>query len=84
MTKVSLDGRILRIELRLQEPTVSGSGKSMVIASTRGQINTGIEYKGSDILVVANAYIRRDDISGAESAVRRKGHKEAKSEQESS
>lgn len=84
MTKVSLNGKILTIELRLQEPAVSASGKSMVIATTRGQINTGIEYKGADILVVANAYIRRDDSSAPEPAVRRKGQKEAKSGQQSS
>jgi hypothetical protein len=60
-TEVRLKGKILTIELPLQKPTISASGKSMVVASTRGQINTGIEYNGGDILVVANAYIRRDD-----------------------
>jgi hypothetical protein len=84
MTKVRLNGKILTIELRLQEPALSASGKSMVVASTRGQINTGIEYKGSDILVVANAYIRRDDSSAPELTVRRKGQKDAKSTPEAS
>ena len=84
MAKVRLNGKILTIELQLQEPTISASGKSMVIATTRGQINTGIEYKGADILIVANAYIRRDDSSTPEPAVRRKGQKEPKSGQESS
>ena len=65
MAKVRLNGKILTIELQLQEPTISASGKSMVIATTRGQINTGIEYEGSDILLVANAYISRPKGAGA-------------------
>ena len=82
MTKVSLDGRTLKIELRLQ-PTVSKTGKSMVIASTRGQINTGIEYRGSDILVVANAYILRAGSSAEESGGGRKLQNDTRSDKES-
>jgi hypothetical protein len=66
-TKVRLNGKILTIELRLQAPTVSTSGKSLVVATTRGQINTGIEYEGEEIVLVANAFINKPNGPAKES-----------------
>jgi hypothetical protein len=56
--RAKLKGKLLKIELPLQKPKVSGSGKNKVVATTRGQMNTGIRHKGGDIVLVANAYIR--------------------------
>jgi hypothetical protein len=76
-TKVRRDGNTLTIQLSLQEPRVSASGKTLVVATTRGQVNTGIEYEGSDILLVANAYISRPKGAAARESVHPKGRKEA-------
>ncbi len=55
--RARIDGDILRIKLPLQEPKISATGKSKVIATTRGAKNTGIEFGGSDVYIVANAFI---------------------------
>jgi hypothetical protein len=59
--KAKLKNEYLIIELPRQEPKVSGSGKSMVIGSTKGPKNTGIQYKGQDLYVVANAFVRNSE-----------------------
>jgi hypothetical protein len=48
---------VLRLEIPIQEPRPSGSGKTLVVASTHGLVNTGIEHRGSEIIVNANAFI---------------------------
>jgi hypothetical protein len=55
--KSKLKDNVLCFQLPLQEPKVSASGKTVVVATTRGQVNTGIDYKGSDIILIANAYV---------------------------
>lgn len=55
--RAKLKNDYLRLELPLQEPKVSGSKKNRVIATTKGRVNTGIEYEGQEIMVVANAFI---------------------------
>jgi hypothetical protein len=61
--KAKLKGKVLVIELPLQEPRVSTSGKSILVATTRRPLNTGIDYKGSDLFVVANAYMTNPKYS---------------------
>lgn len=50
-------GNVLRIELPLEEPTSSNSGKTMLVASTHGGKTTEVFYKGSRIVVNASAFI---------------------------
>ena len=50
----------LKIELPLERPAPSKSGKSHVIASSHGVVMTGVEYKGKPIAVVVNAFVYRD------------------------
>jgi len=47
----------LKIELPLEKPKPSKSGKTMVVASTHGVKTTEVRYKGRNIVVVANAFI---------------------------
>jgi hypothetical protein len=79
--KAKLKNDLLIIELPRQDPKVSGSGKSIVIGSTRGPKNTGVRYKGQDLCVVANAFVRNSEhTSGRTHAPRNKksGSKAAK------
>ena len=48
---------VLRLEMPIQKPRPSGSGKTLVVATTHGLVNTGISYHGSEIIVNANAFI---------------------------
>ncbi len=40
-------------------PRTSKSGKSMVIASTGGNINTAVEYDGKTVVIGVNAYVKK-------------------------
>lgn len=48
----------LTIVLPLQPPTPSASGKTLVVASTRGNIPTTAIVNGKPITIGVNAYIR--------------------------
>jgi hypothetical protein len=50
----------LKIELPLEPPTPSKSGKSVVIASSHGVVTTDVQYKGKPVAVVVNAFVYRD------------------------
>lgn len=39
---------------------VSKSGKSLVVATTSGNKNTGIDYKGQDLIIGINAYVKNE------------------------
>jgi len=55
--KVKQDGNILKIELPLEKPIRSKSGKTTLVASTHGVITTPVRYKGRNIALVANAFV---------------------------
>jgi hypothetical protein len=55
--RVKLKGDVLRIELPLEKPHSSKSGKTMLVASTYGVKTTEVRYEGRKIVVVANAFI---------------------------
>lgn len=44
--------------LDLQEPTPSTSGKTLVVASTHGNVPTDVRVGGKQVIVGVNAYIR--------------------------
>ena len=48
----------LVLRLRLQKPTPSASGKTLVVASTRGNRETEARVDGRQIVVGVNAYLR--------------------------
>lgn len=73
--KAKLKNKVLVIELPLQQPRVSGTGKGIVVATTRGQLNTGIDFKGSDIFIVANAYVKNPKYRDQNESVRKKAER---------
>jgi hypothetical protein len=48
----------LCIEIDLEKPTPSASGKTLVVASTRGNAVTTAEVDGKPITIGLNAYIK--------------------------
>lgn len=54
---VKRKGDVLRIELSLEKPRPSKSGKTMIVASTRGVKATDVQCDGLNVAVVANAFI---------------------------
>lgn len=58
MMEVKLENGMIVIRMPISDPPVaSGSGKSLVLASTRGNVKTTTVYKGKPITVGINAYV---------------------------
>ena len=57
--KVTIEGKELVIRVTLQEPTPSATGKTLVVASTHGNIATAATVNGQPVVIGLNAYIRR-------------------------
>jgi hypothetical protein len=57
--KVEIRDNKLCIEIDLETPTPSSSGKTLVVASTRGNIVTDVEIDGKPVTIGLNAYIKR-------------------------
>ena len=53
----TIENGFLVIKLPLQTPTPSGSGKTLVIASTRGNVKNGLLHAGKPVTIGVNAYI---------------------------
>ncbi|ABB23416.1 MAG: hypothetical protein A3K90_02855 [Pelodictyon luteolum] len=52
------DGKLC-IEIDLEKPTPSSSGKTLVVASTRGNAVTEVKVDGKPLTIGLNAYIPR-------------------------
>lgn len=50
------DGKLI-IEIELQQPTPSATGKTLVVASTHGNLTTSAMIQGKPIVIGLNAYI---------------------------
>jgi hypothetical protein len=50
--------KTLTLVLDLQEPTPSASGKTLVVATTHGNVPTDVQVDGKPLTVGVNAYIR--------------------------
>ncbi len=57
--KVEIKENKLLIEIDLEKPTPSSSGKTLVVASTHGNIVTSAEVDGKPVIIGLNAYIKR-------------------------
>ncbi len=55
---VEIKDNKLFIEIDLQDPTPSASGKTLVIASTRGNVVTSAQVNGKPVTIGLNAYIK--------------------------
>ena len=54
-----IEGGKLVLTIDLQEPAPSGSGKTLVVASTHGNQKTDVLINGKPVTVGLNAYIYR-------------------------
>lgn len=52
-----IDGNKLIIELDMETPKPSGSGKNLVVASTHGIVSTTSVFNGKPIKLGVNAFI---------------------------
>ena len=52
------DGKLI-ISIELQKPTPSSSGKTLVVATTHGNVVTECMIEGKPVVVGVNAYIKK-------------------------
>ena len=52
------DGNLI-VTIPLQEPKASTSGKTLVVASTHGNVDSGVQVQGHKVMLGLNAYIKR-------------------------
>lgn len=57
--KAEVKGNELVITIPMNPPRPSASGKTMVVATSGGNIQTTAEVDGKPIIIGVNAYIRR-------------------------
>jgi len=57
--KVEIKDNKLFVEIDLEKPTPSASGKTLVVASTHGNTVTSAEVDGKPLVVGLNAYIKK-------------------------
>jgi hypothetical protein len=55
--KVEIKDGNLVITIPMQTPTPSASGKTLVVASTRGNMKTDVQVNGKPVTIGLNAYI---------------------------
>lgn len=55
--KIDEKAKTLTIVMPLGEPTPSASGKTLVVASTRGNVKTAALVDGKPVTIGLNAYI---------------------------
>jgi hypothetical protein len=55
-----IEGNRLVISIDLETPTPSSSGKTLVVASTRGNKETDVKIDGKPVVIGLNAYIRKN------------------------
>lgn len=53
------DGNLI-ITIQVQTPTPSASGKTMVVASSHGNVKTDAKVDGKQVVVGLNAYIPKE------------------------
>jgi hypothetical protein len=54
--KVTIENNELVVSMPLEKPTLSASGKTMVVASSRGNQKTGVMVEGKEVIIGFNAY----------------------------
>jgi len=57
--KVTVEKNVMTIIIDLQEPAPSASGKTLVVASTHGNITTDTMIQGKPVTIGLNAYIKK-------------------------
>lgn len=49
----------LEIVIDLQDPTHSASGKTLVVATTHGNVKTECVVDGKPLVIILNAYVKK-------------------------
>lgn len=57
--KARIDGEKLIVEIDMQAPEPSASGKTLVVASSHGNQETEAEVNGKKVIIGLNAYIQK-------------------------
>jgi len=57
--EVKIENGKLVISIDMQEPTPSASGKTLVVATTHGNIKTDCVIDGKPVVIGLNAYIKK-------------------------
>jgi hypothetical protein len=57
--KVEIKDNKLFIEIDLEKPTPSSSGKTLVVASTHGNMVTAAQVDGKPVTIGLNAYVKK-------------------------
>jgi hypothetical protein len=57
--EVKIENGKLFIEIDLQEPTPSASGKTLVVATTHGNVVTKCVVDGKPVVIGLNAYVKK-------------------------
>ena len=57
--KLSADSKQLIITADIETPTPSASGKTLVVASTRGNMHTLVQVAGKPLTIGLNCYIAK-------------------------
>jgi hypothetical protein len=57
--KTTIKDNVLIIEIPLQTPRPSASGKTLVVATSGGNIATTATINGQPVIIGLNAYIRK-------------------------
>lgn len=58
--KVEVKGKDLIITLPIEEPRLSPTGKTMMVATSHGNIKTGLMVRGKELIVGVNAYTKAE------------------------
>ena len=57
--EVKIENGKLIITIEMQEPTPSASGKTLVVATTHGNVTTQCLVEGKNLVIGLNAYIKK-------------------------
>lgn len=57
--EVKIENKELVIRIALEKPHASSSGKTLIVASTNGNMLTDIEVDGKPVYIGLNAYIKK-------------------------
>jgi len=58
--KAIIKDNVLHVEIPLQVPRPSGTGKTLTVATTRGNQPTEVKVNGKPVIIGLNAYIDRE------------------------
>ena len=57
--KVTVKGNVLTIDLDMQKPAPSASGKTLIVATTGGGQKSEAEVSGKQVVVSVNAWVSK-------------------------